>query len=292
MRKGIILAGGKGTRLRPLTNVISKQLLHVYDKPMIYYSLSILMLTNIREILIISTPVDLPLYKSLFRDGSDFGISISYKEQLKPRGLPEAFVLAEDFLQRSASALVLGDNIFFSMGLQSILEKASENITGMGVFAYPVCDPREYGVVKMNTDGKIVSIEEKPLNPKSNLALTGLYFCDNQATSLAKDLKLSARGEFEIIDLMNRYLEKNQLVVNNFGRGAAWFDTGNPDSLLDAANFISTIERRQGLKVACLEEIAFNKNWITLSQIKEHAKKYDKSSYGRYLKNLINEFHG
>lgn len=287
MRKGIILAGGRGTRLYPITKVINKQLLHVYDKPMIYYPLSILMLANIREVLIISTPHDLPLYEELLGDGSKFGIKLSYQVQLSPRGLPEAFILAEEFLNGSPSALVLGDNIFFSMGLQPILEKASEDIHGMKVFAYPVYDPREYGVVEVSAEGKVRSIEEKPQHPKSNLALTGLYFCDNQASSLAKELTLSGRGELEIVDLMRIYLKQDNLSVHNFGRGAAWLDTGNPDSLLDAANFIATIERRQGFKIACLEEIAFNKNWITQKELERHADDQKNSSYGKYIYNLL-----
>ncbi|MBX9786268.1 MAG: glucose-1-phosphate thymidylyltransferase RfbA [Alphaproteobacteria bacterium] len=286
MRKGIILAGGKGTRLYPLTRVVSKQLLHVYDKPMVYYPLSILMLANIRDILIISTPHDLPHYQELLGNGTDLGLNLSYQEQLAPRGLPEAFILGEDFLQGSPSALILGDNIFFGIGLPPLLENISENV-GMGVFSYPVSDPREYGVVEVNTDNQIISIEEKPKIPKSNLALTGLYFCDNQAPTLAKALKPSPRGEFEIIDLMREYQKRGQLNMYPIGRGAAWLDTGNPDSLLDASNFIATIERRQGLKIACLEEIAYNKEWINRSQLIKLAEDQKNSYYGKYLSSLL-----
>lgn len=286
MRKGIILAGGKGTRLYPLTRVVSKQLLHVYDKPMIYYPLSILMLANIKDILIISTPHDLPHYQKLLGDGTHLGLNLSYQEQLAPRGLPEAFILGEDFLQDSPSALILGDNIFFGIGLPPLLESISENM-GMGIFSYPVSDPREYGVVEIDADGKIISIEEKPKIPKSNLALTGLYFCDAQAPTLAKALKPSTRGEFEIIDLMREYHKREQLHMHSIGRGAAWLDTGNPDSLLDASNFIATIERRQGLKIACLEEIAYNKKWIDLPQLEKLAEDQKNSYYGKYLSSLL-----
>lgn len=285
-RKGIILAGGRGTRLYPITNSISKQMLHVYDKPMIYYPLSVLMLSGIREILIITTPHDLSIYQKLLDDGSRFGIKISYKIQTYPRGLPDAFVLAEDFLNGHPSALILGDNIFFSMGFQKFLENSSNNENGMGVFTYPVHDPREYGVVEIDKDNKVLSIEEKPKNPKSNLALTGLYFCDNRAPEISKNIKPSARNELEIIDLMRYYNNQNSLVVHNLGRGAAWLDTGNPDSLLDASNFIATIERRQGFKIACLEEIAFNKKWISAEELKKQAKDCINSSYGQYLEKV------
>jgi len=287
MRKGIILAGGKGTRLYPLTKVVSKHLLHVYDKPMVYYPLSILMLANIRDILIISTPHDLPNYQDLLGDGAHLGLSLSYQVQLAPGGLPEAFILGEDFLQGAPSALILGDNIFFGVGLQPMLEKVSMDTQGMSIFSYPVQDPREYGVVEVGSQNEIISIEEKPKNPKSNLALTGLYFCDSHASSLAKVLTPSARGELEIIDLMRQYHKKNQLEVHHFGRGAAWLDTGNPDSLLDASNFIATIERRQGFKIACLEEIAFHKGWINRSQLKELAQNQQNSLYGKYLSTLL-----
>lgn len=288
-RKGIILAGGKGTRLYPLTKVISKQLMNVYDKPMIYYSLSILMLANIREILIISTPHDLPKYEELFDDGNQLGLQISYKIQDTPAGLPQAFILAESFLDGSPSALILGDNIFFGFGLQGLLLKANQFTEGMGVFTYIVHDPREYGVIEVDQDNNVISIEEKPEKPKSNLALTGLYFCDKNAPSFANQLKPSARGELEIIDLMHKYSDNNQLRVHNLGRGSAWLDTGNPDNLLDAANFIATIERRQGLKIACLEEIAFTKKWISKDQLKTMAKQQSNSLYGQYLYKLIEQ---
>jgi glucose-1-phosphate thymidylyltransferase len=285
-RKGIILAGGKGTRLYPLTRVVSKQLLHVYDKPMIYYPLSILMLANIREIMIISTPEDLPSFQELLGDGSQLGLKLAYKIQDAPRGLPEAFILAEEFLDGSPSALILGDNIFFGVGLPPMLESIS-NDAGMGIFSYPIQDPRDYGVVEVDANNNIISIEEKPEEPKSNLALTGLYFCDSQAPAFAKSLKPSARGELEIIDLMHEYLKRGQIEMHAFGRGAAWLDTGNPDSLLDASNFIATIERRQGLKVACLEEIAYNKEWIDNTMLEKLIEDQNNSPYGKYLISLL-----
>ena len=287
MRKGIILAGGNGTRLYPLTRVVSKQLLHVYDKPMIYYPLSILMFSNIREILIISTPHQIPQYRELLGDGSDLGLKLVYQEQEAPRGLPEAFILAEDFLQGKPSVLILGDNIFFGAGLPPTLEKISLDQEGMGIFSYPVQDPREYGVVEVDSNNKIISIEEKPKIPKSNFALTGLYFCDHQAPAFAKALKPSSRGELEIIDLMHQYHKINQLKVHPFGRGVAWLDTGNPDSLLDASNFVATIERRQGFKIACLEEIALHKQWIDREILKKTALNYKNSVYGKYLSTLL-----
>jgi glucose-1-phosphate thymidylyltransferase len=254
---------------------------------MVYYPLSILMLADIREILIISTPHDLPQYQQLLGDGSDIGLKLTYQVQQAPRGLPEAFILAENFLQGAPSALILGDNIFFGVGLQPMLEKISIDKEGMTIFSYPVQDPREYGVVEVDENNKIMSIEEKPKIPKSNLALTGLYFCDGQAPTIAKKLKPSPRGELEIIDLMREYERKNQLKVHPFGRGAAWLDTGNPDSLLDASNFIATIERRQGLKVACLEEIAFRRGWIDRECLVKHAHDQKNSFYGKYLSTLL-----
>ncbi len=286
-RKGIILAGGKGTRLYPITKVVSKQLLHVYDKPMVYYPLSILMLAGIRDILIISTPYDLPKYQELLDDGSQYGISLSYKIQDTPAGLPQAFTLGESFLDGAPSALILGDNIFFGFGLQDHLITASMKADGMSVFTYPVRDAREYGVIEVDANGKVLSIEEKPQKPKSNLALTGLYFCDKHAPEQARNLKPSARGELEIIDLMRSYHQNEQLRMHNLGRGSAWLDTGNPDSLLDAANFIATIERRQGFKIACIEEIAFNKGWIDTEQLVKLHKPLENSTYGRYLYELI-----
>lgn len=287
MRKGIILAGGNGTRLYPLTKVVSKQLLHIYDKPMIYYPLSILMFANIRETLIISTPHNIAQYRELLGDGSQLGLNLVYQEQKAPRGLPEAFILAEDFLQGDPSALILGDNIFFGAGLSSILENIPFDQEGMGIFSYPVQDPREYGVVEVDSNHQIISIEEKPKIPKSNFALTGLYFCDHQAPTLAKALRPSLRGELEIIDLMLQYHRMKQLRVHQFGRGIAWLDTGNPDSLLDASNFVATIERRQGFKIACLEEIAFHKQWIDHDMLKTLAQNYKNSLYGKYLSTLL-----
>jgi len=245
------------------------------------------MFANIRDILIISTPHDLPKYEELLGDGSDIGLKLSYKVQAAPRGLPEAFILAEEFLQGAPSALILGDNIFFGAGLPLLLEAVSVDYEGMNIFSYLVQDPREYGVVEINEKKEVVSIEEKPKNPKSNLALTGLYFCDHQAPTLAKQLKPSARGEIEIIDLMKQYQQIKQLKVQQFGRGTAWLDTGNPDSLLDASNFIATIERRQGFKVACLEEIAFNKEWIDRKTLERLAEKQRNSFYGKYLMTLL-----
>ena len=287
VRKGIILAGGKGTRLYPLTRVVSKQLLPVYDKPMVYYALSVLMLANIREILIISTPYDLPHYQELLGDGSHLGLQLVYQVQAEPRGLPEAFILAEDFLDGAPSTLILGDNIFFGLGLQPILEKLSVSADGMGIFSYPVQNPEDYGVVEVDDVDRVISIEEKPQRPKSNLALTGLYFCDHRAPAFAKALSPSARGELEIIDLMHAYHQEGALTVHPLGRGAAWLDTGNPDSLLDASNFIATIERRQGLKIACLEEIAFHKGWIDRSMLQKMIEEQKNSGYGKYLATLL-----
>jgi len=249
------------------------------------------MLSGIRETLIISTPHDLPLYQELLGDGSQFGIKLNYAVQTSPRGLPEAFIIAEEFLDNSPSTLILGDNIFFGAGLQSILEKASHQEKGMGVFAYPVHDPREYGVVEADEDGCVLSIEEKPQQPKSNLALTGLYFCDEAAPQIAKGLKPSKRGELEIVDLMQDYLKQDQLKVHNFGRGAAWLDTGSPDSLLDAANFVATIERRQGLKIACLEEIAYTHKWISVEELLMHFEYFKNSSYAKYIHSIIEGSH-
>ncbi len=287
MRKGILLAGGKGTRLYPLTCVVNKQLLPVYDKPMVYYPLSILMLAGIKEVLIISTPSDLPLYEDLLKDGHQLGMRLSYQIQTEARGLPEAFILAEDFLQGAPSVLILGDNIFFGLGLQSVLEKLSSQIEGMNVFSYPVQNPQDYGVVEVSPNNKIISIEEKPIAPKSNLALTGLYFCDSRAPSFAKKLTPSARGELEIIDLMRAYHQEGALSINPLGRGAAWLDTGSPDSLLDAANFIATIERRQGLKIACLEEIALHKGWIDQFMVRKTIQALKSSQYKIYLETLL-----
>ena len=286
-RKGIILAGGSGTRLYPVTHTISKQLLPVYDKPMIYYPLTILMLGDIREILIISTPQDLPQVKNLLGDGSQWGLKLSYKEQPSPDGLAQAFILGEDFIGDDLSTLILGDNIFYGHDLENLLHSANTRESGATVFAYHVNDPERYGVAEFNTDNQVISLEEKPKQPKSNSAVTGLYFYDQKVVELAKNLKPSNRGELEITDLNKLYLDNNELFVEMMDRGYAWLDTGTHVSLLDAGQFISTIENRQGLKVACPEEIAYRKQWITKTDLENLAKPLLKNQYGEYLLNLI-----
>lgn len=287
--KGIILAGGSGTRLYPLTKVTSKQLLPVYDKPMVYYPLSTLMLAGIRDILIISTPDDLPNFERLLGDGSCMGIKLSYKVQPSPDGLAQAFILGEEFIGSDSCAMVLGDNIFYGNGLSPLLKEAVKNAEQNGrasIFGYFVDDPERFGVVDFDDNGKVTSIEEKPKTPKSNYAVTGLYFYDNRVVEVAKKMKPSARGELEITDLNKVFLDKEELDVKLLGRGFAWLDTGTMESLLDAANFVQTIEKRQGIKIAAVEEIAFVNQWISREKLLESAEKYGKSSYGTHLKKV------
>jgi len=287
--KGIILAGGSGTRLHPITSVLSKQLMPVYDKPMIYYPLSVLMLGGIREILLISTPHDLPHFQRLLGDGSQWGLSLSYAEQPVPDGLAQAFVIGAEFLGSSPVCLILGDNIFYGAGLTELMIDAAALTRGARIFAYYVKDPERYGVVLFNSEGKAVSLEEKPPHPKSNYAVPGLYFYDSGVVTHARALKASARGEYEITDLNRVYLERGELSVSVMGRGTAWLDTGTHDSLLDASNFIATIEKRQGLKVCCPEEIAFRKKFIGREQLIQLAQALEKSDYGQYLLTIADE---
>lgn len=286
VKKGIILAGGLGTRLGPLTKSINKQLLPVYDKPMIFYPLSILMLSGIQDILIISNTNETNNFKKILNNGKDFGIKITYLEQERPNGLPEAFIIGEKFIDKESVALILGDNFFYGQGFTKKLRKLTKNNDGSTIFAYPVVNPQEYGVVELNNQ-KVISIKEKPKITKSRLAITGLYFFDRNAPSLAKKLKFSQRNELEITDLIKIYLKKNKLKVELMGRGSAWLDTGNPDSLFDTSQFIQSIEKRQGLKIACLEEIALSNKWVTKKEIYNRIKFYGKCSYSEYLKKLI-----
>ncbi|HTL77633.1 MAG TPA: glucose-1-phosphate thymidylyltransferase RfbA [Casimicrobiaceae bacterium] len=288
-RRGIILAGGSGTRLHPVTQVVSKQLLPVYDKPMIYYPLSTLMLAGIRDILLISTPEDTPRFAQLLGDGARFGLSISYAVQPSPDGLAQAFVIGREFVGRDACALVLGDNIFYGHDLQPQLARASASTTGATIFAYPVADPERYGVAEFDATGRVTSLEEKPREPKSRYAVTGLYFYDNRVLDVAAALVPSARGELEITDVNRRYLEWGELVCEVMGRGMAWLDTGTHESLLEASQYIETIERRQGLKIACPEEIAYRMRYIDAAQLARLGDAMKKNGYGRYLLRLLEE---
>lgn len=287
--KGIVLAGGSGSRLYPITYGVSKQLLPIYDKPMIYYPISVLMLAGIREILLISTPQDIDSYRRVLGDGANFGISITYKVQPQPEGLAQAFILGEEFIGDSPVALILGDNIFYGQNFSASLLEVTGNIQGATIFGYHVKDPERFGVVDFNELGEVVSIEEKPINPKSNYAVTGLYFYDNRVVEIAKSIKPSARGELEITDVNNAYLDSGDLRIQLLGRGFAWLDTGTHDSLLEAGQFVQTIEHRQGLKVACLEEIGFANGWLSKDELSKISDRLRNTDYGRYLADLLLE---
>jgi len=287
--RGIILAGGSGSRLHPVTLSVSKQLLPVYDKPMVYYPLSVLMLAGIRDILVISTPADLPLFRRLLGDGDDLGVSLSYAEQPEPRGLAEAFVIGAGFIGSDEACLVLGDNLFYGHGFARLIQHEAATVKGCTLFGYPVTDPERYGVVEAGPDGTVLSIEEKPARPKSNLAITGLYFYDNDVVEIAKNLRPSARGELEITDVNNTYLRAGRARVVNLGRGMAWLDTGTHDSLLQAATFVQVIEHRQGVRIACLEEVAYRMGFISRERLAVLGERLGKSSYGTYVRGLAAE---